>query len=572
MTNTLAIVGARLNSSRLPNKHLLQLAGKPMIERICQRLKQCQQIDTIQLATTADEFNQPLIDWAADHHVNCTPYTGDVNDLMARLDFIIQQQQPRFIVYICGDCPLIDPGFIDHAITSLSGAETKDTIQLSTDIKSIHEGMAFYTLAGWNKLMQASQCAMSREHVGYADSLSPVLNKLSIADSDDFSAIKHRISVDTQADYRFMAEVYQRWYAANPSDSIVSLTWVIKQLQKDENLLSINAHVNQKAPDRQYEKVSIYCQIGPLVGLGHLKRCALIADALQEQLSVATEVVILGEETQLPWLKCKPHWFSETADFLAHMNNDINKLLIIDLHPEHIPLEMLETICLKKQHQQIPIVALDKMSALLPWCDLLFVPSFYSELSDPKVDFGWQNYLLPTASASTKQNIVLILTGGSDALGYGDVLPDLLLPKLDQDWRYVWVQGPMASAPNIMPNAAIECLQNPADLNDLIATAKIVVTCYGLSLFESMAQGAAVILLPTQHLCSENELKALRAQQACEMVEKLDDIAELLVNIQSSPMQQARLAEKCRSLFTTKNGLTALANHVRTLLDKNAKV
>ena len=130
----------------------------------------------------------------------------------------------------------------------------------------------------------------------------------------------------------------------------------------------------------------------------------------------------------------------------------------------------------------------------------------------------------------------------------------------------------MASAPNITPNAAIECQQNPAALNELIATAKIVVTCYGLSLFESMAQGAAVILLPTQHLCSDNELKALRAQQACEMVEKLDDIGDLLVNIQNSPMQQARLADKCRSLFTTKNGLTALANHVRTLLDKNAKV
>ncbi len=80
MTKTLAIVGARLNSSRLAGKHLLPLAGDPMISHIWRRLMQCQEVNDCELATTADDFNRPLQDWAAEHSVECHPYEGDVND------------------------------------------------------------------------------------------------------------------------------------------------------------------------------------------------------------------------------------------------------------------------------------------------------------------------------------------------------------------------------------------------------------------------------------------------------------------------------------------------------------
>ena len=102
---TIAIVGARLNSSRLPGKHLLHLAGKPMIERLWCRLTSSKEIDDIILATTADDYNRPLVNWSQDQNVNCFTFEGDVNDLMGRLDAVINTFQPQYIVYICGDCP-----------------------------------------------------------------------------------------------------------------------------------------------------------------------------------------------------------------------------------------------------------------------------------------------------------------------------------------------------------------------------------------------------------------------------------------------------------------------------------
>ncbi len=60
----LAVIGARLNSSRLPRKHMLDLAGKPLIARIFERLERVSVIDKLVLATTADDYNKPMVTWA----------------------------------------------------------------------------------------------------------------------------------------------------------------------------------------------------------------------------------------------------------------------------------------------------------------------------------------------------------------------------------------------------------------------------------------------------------------------------------------------------------------------------
>ena len=88
MPDILTIVGARLNSSRLPAKHLLELYGKPLISRVFERLSPLP--GTKVLATTADEYNHPLVEWAKDNSVDCCAYTGDVDDLMGRIDHVVR--------------------------------------------------------------------------------------------------------------------------------------------------------------------------------------------------------------------------------------------------------------------------------------------------------------------------------------------------------------------------------------------------------------------------------------------------------------------------------------------------
>ncbi|MFV7784343.1 cytidylyltransferase domain-containing protein [Shewanella marisflavi] len=571
MTKTLALVGARLNSSRLAGKHLLPLAGEPMIAHIWRRLERCKEIDCSELATTADSFNQPLVDWARERQITCHPFEGDVNDLMARLDKIIQRQDPDYILYVCGDCPLIDPEFIDHGLKALKSSG-KDSIKLKEGIESLHEGLAFYSRAGWSKLMAASQCVMSREHVGYADKISPILDTLAIEDSADYSQMKHRISVDTQADYRFMSETYQRWYQDHDTNSIVNLLWVQQLLLDTPELQAINSHVQQKLPEKHYAKISLFCHIGPSIGLGHLKRCALIAEALQEQLGTGTEIFVIGQACELPWLHTKVCWLKDESQMLSLLKNDDNQLLILDFHPSFINEAALLPICQQLQQRGKSIVAMDKMSSLLPFAKLLFVPSFFTRLNDPKLSFGWDHFLFESVPHLPKENLVLFLTGGSDALGFGKSLTKAIQKSLRPEWHYIWVQGPLAPTPDLTGTENIELALNPPDLAELIARAKIVVTCYGLSLFESMSKKAAVILLPTLQLCEKDELACLTETNSCLITNTIEDAVDSLTRLQSSPEQIKQLSERAGSLFAGVDGVSIMIKKIKALLPADQRI
>lgn len=563
MSKTLAIIGARLNSSRLPGKHLLKLNGIPMIGQLLKRLKKCDAIDSIALATTSDQFNQPLIEWASNNDVNCTPYSGDVNDLMSRLDEIIQDELPDFIVYICGDCPLIDPTFIDHAIQSLR-LSNKDTIVLDSNVISLHEGMAFYSLAGWNKLNHASNNPMAREHVGYADRQHEILSKEYIFDSNDFSKVKHRISVDTRSDYDFMREIYQRWYAENPSDSIVDLLWVQDQLLLDQSLRMINAHVNQKKPDCEYSNVSIYCHISSKIGIGHLKRCEIIANSLQEHLSVGAHIHILSEEQHDITMINKCTWYQSESALYQAIENDSSRLVILDFNPDRISTDKLYESCKKLKKTRINnIIGIDRMVDLVDILDWVFVPSFNDKFDNEKISCGWENYLFESFPKKDKKEQILILTGGSDALGYGQTLPSLLTHIT---WPIIWVQGPLATAPCIPDNSTISVVESPKNLKELIAESTIILSCYGISLFESIYNSASVILLPVKHLCDADELTKLASFSCCKISSSEEQTVLFLHNLVQSPEEREQLINNASKVFANHSGINSFITGIKKFL------
>ncbi|WP_299807261.1 NTP transferase domain-containing protein [uncultured Shewanella sp.] len=337
--NIIAIIGARLNSSRLPGKHLLPLAGKPIIAHIQNRLERCQTLTEIVLATTLDEFNQPLIDWANDNS-QCLAYSGDVNDLMGRINAVVEQYQADIVVYICGDCPLIDPGFIDHAVNQLRQNPQANSISLAPDVRSIHEGMAFYTRQGWDSLFINSVSDMEKEHVGYANQRCHCLTPLLIQDSDDYSGIEHRISVDTNADYLFMQQIYQRWYAQNSSDSIVPLKWVVHTLKEETSLRLINGHVKQKKADQKYLSVSLYC-VYQAADDALYQLSVKLGASLQEHYGLGTQLhVLTREELQATASQNSQNYHDEQV-FIDALKHDT----------QHLTLCLLPTLLQHKVEQ-----------------------------------------------------------------------------------------------------------------------------------------------------------------------------------------------------------------------------
>ena len=93
--------------------------------------------------------------------------------MLGRIDALLDRFTPDVLVYICGDCPLVDPGFIDHAVRSLSINNAFDVVALREDCVSIHEGIHVYTQRGWKKMLASSVDKFSREHIGHAQQNHP---------------------------------------------------------------------------------------------------------------------------------------------------------------------------------------------------------------------------------------------------------------------------------------------------------------------------------------------------------------------------------------------------------------
>src|SRR5262249_29855404 len=102
-----AIVQARVGSTRLPGKALLDIAGRPMVAHVLERALAIDGVDGVVLATTADPADNTLADFARRHGIPCT--RGSQNDVLDRFHQAVNEHPADVIVRVTADCPLLDP-------------------------------------------------------------------------------------------------------------------------------------------------------------------------------------------------------------------------------------------------------------------------------------------------------------------------------------------------------------------------------------------------------------------------------------------------------------------------------
>jgi spore coat polysaccharide biosynthesis protein SpsF (cytidylyltransferase family) len=534
LSKVLGIIGARLNSSRLPRKHLLDLAGRPVIARIFERLAQVAEFDRLVLATTADDYNRPLSAWAEAAGQAVFAYGGDVNDLVGRVDAVVQADQPDIVVYICGDSPLIEPATLSALIRELQTHPEADCVELAAPGAGqyIHEGFSVYRHALWQRIVTESRSADDKEHVGSVlKRLRPTATIRQIDDDPVFASLEHRISVDTPSDYHFMCEIYRRWYAAHPAETIVSLAWVIAQLQQDPELAAINRNVRQKAVGEQSAPLLIVCQAGPGIGLGHLGRCLALARALQDRHFAGVRLLIQAPEVEKSGLELLPHRFiAPAADLIAACRDELLarpcQAVIFDLSPERIPADLGDFLGeLGRQGvRRIGIDSVHRFAGPGGQLDLLCLPGFYvapallAACSPTPLRQGWPYYLIDASRQSTRHPDgtpprILVLTGGSDATGLGASLPARLDKALPTGTQIDWVRGPYAAAPAIPENARLSWHVHdaPPSLAPLMDQADYALTVYGVSLFELLGKGVPSVVFSPYGARDEGEIPALAA-------------------------------------------------------------
>jgi spore coat polysaccharide biosynthesis protein SpsF len=237
------IVQARMTSTRLPGKVLMDLEGRPMLERQLERLARCEQVDEVMLAVTTNAHDEPLVELARRLDMRC--FRGSEDDVLARYLGAARESRADLVVRVTSDCPLIDPRETDAVVSELQRLRSECDYASNTLQRDLPRGLD--TEALWaDTLERTARLATSkaaREHVTffcYAE--RPDLYALH-AVRRPFAAGDLRWTVDTPDDLELVRRLYAELSLAERD---VPLEEVIAHVRAHPELAEINAHVAQK--------------------------------------------------------------------------------------------------------------------------------------------------------------------------------------------------------------------------------------------------------------------------------------------------------------------------------------
>jgi spore coat polysaccharide biosynthesis protein SpsF (cytidylyltransferase family) len=114
VSRTVAIVQARMTSTRLPGKVLADLCGEPLLARMLGRIRRARRLDAIVVATTDRATDDPVVRLAAALGVGS--FRGDEADVLSRFAGAAAAAAADIVVRLTADCPLHDPALVDEAV------------------------------------------------------------------------------------------------------------------------------------------------------------------------------------------------------------------------------------------------------------------------------------------------------------------------------------------------------------------------------------------------------------------------------------------------------------------------
>ena len=227
-----AIIQARMGSERLPGKSLADVAGKPLLERVVQRVKASHLVDQVIVATTTGVEDDPLADLVGRLEIPC--FRGSPDDVLDRVYHAARDHGADHVVRVTGDCPLIDPGVIDRVIQAyVEGGHdyVSNTIRYTYPDGLDVEVCSLEALErAWKEALLPSE----REHVTSYIRNSGHFRTLNVEGPDDLSRFK--LSVDTREDLQLARSVYE----ALCDNEHFDLEDVIRFLAERPDLISVN--------------------------------------------------------------------------------------------------------------------------------------------------------------------------------------------------------------------------------------------------------------------------------------------------------------------------------------------
>lgn len=235
-----AIIQARMGSTRLPGKIMKEVMGKPLLEYQIERVKRAKTIDEIIIATTTKKADDQIAEFCEQLSIPC--YRGSEEDVLARYYEAATKYKADIIVRITSDCPVIDPEVIDRVVDKyLNGGYdyVSNTIE-----RTFPRGMDIevFSYKSLEKAHKNAKKQSEREHVTpylYLNDNNFKLGKF--LGENDYS--KYRLTVDTIEDFQVIKIIIQELYEKN---KLFGMKDIIYFLSSNPEIVKINENIEQK--------------------------------------------------------------------------------------------------------------------------------------------------------------------------------------------------------------------------------------------------------------------------------------------------------------------------------------
>ena len=499
-----AVIQARMGSTRLPGKVLKPIAGKPLLWHIVHRLKACRLLEDIAVATSVNAADEAIVEWCNANGV--TVVRGPEDDVLARYAQAAEKLDADIIVRVSSDAPFIDAGFVDHLIATLI-EQDGDYVLLEDGAPCAHEGVDPFSRRALDRLMMdAAHDPAAREHVtGYFRLHPEFVKTVRAKPYPPLAGNARRLTIDTPDDLAFIEALHARLDARAGEASLADLLMLLER-EPDFDVVAA-----RRKPVRMSGGLAlIRCDGGGKFGYGHVKRMVALARALRDREGIGAIFALNGSEDAATPIRragfevAMLHGASDLETLLDANSPDI---LLLDgcEGPSRAELERL------KRGVAVTAVIDDGADRRLA-ADYAYYPPVPAAKaldwtgSNTLPRLGWEWALLglnpnaaPTRGASSRPT-VLVAMGGSDPHGL-TLRMAKALAVLDTAYRIRFVIGTgMKNAGTVARGLVAlkknyETVEGADDLSIEYASADVALCAFGVTAYELAACGIPALYL-----------------------------------------------------------------------------
>lgn len=245
LPRVVASIEARMGSSRLPGKVLMDLRGRASLGRLLDRLRQCRRLDDIVLATTTEAEDDALEVFARQEGLAC--YRGSEDDVLLRVVEAHRMMGSDIIVEVTGDCPLLDPDVIDAGVDLF--LESKCDVVSNVHKLSWPMGidLQVFRRADLEQVEREIKDPPVREHVSLYFYEHPERYRIISLDAPDACrAPNYRFQLDYPEDKLFVEAVLDRMLPCFGDHFRTSD--IMEMLRNEPQLVQINIGCEEKTP------------------------------------------------------------------------------------------------------------------------------------------------------------------------------------------------------------------------------------------------------------------------------------------------------------------------------------